>query len=134
MEDTYYNLDYFANVPKRNDITHNNGNLYNPNSNHLLGLLAFTTLTEAHEKIRSVFPQYKTIEFVPGGGSLANERAILDQIKIKLHARPHDKNIVMISGIEHSSISKYVAYSLNERGYTVIIIPVAPNGEINLVK
>lgn len=126
-----YNLDYFANIPKRNIQVKT---YYNPNSNHSLGKHAFDSLTDATNRIKKIFPQYSNVEFIPGGGSLANERAILDQWKIKNHVIPSDRNVIMMSSIEHSSISKYVMQLLNDRGYIIIVIPVTSFGIINMTE
>ena len=127
-----YNFDYFANVPKR---TPSHEQLYyNPNSNHFMGTDAYKSMTEAHDKMKKLFGFYETIEFVPGGGSLANERAILDLLKLKVHVRPTDRNVIMISSIEHSSISKYVTQSLNDKGYIIVVIPVTTCGIVNIVE
>lgn len=134
MDDVSYNLDWFANVPKRKDLFLTS-TTYNSNSNHTLGQNAFKILNESDNLVKKLFDyRYDIIEFVPGGGSLANERAILDNKKIKYHISSNnsDPNIIMISSIEHSSISKYITQSLVDRGYIIIIIPVTQNGIINL--
>lgn len=126
-----YNFDFFANVPKRDLVEKT---FYNPNSVHFLGTDAFIELTNANTKMKSFFPQYDLLEFIPGGGSLANNRAILDQMKIKNHIIHSDRNVVLMSSIEHSSISRYITQSLNERGYIIIIVPVTSFGIINILE
>ena len=123
-----YNFDYFANVPKRK-IDHDE--IYNPHSGHFMGSRSLQLMNGAYDDMKHIFPMYEFIEYVPGGGSLANERAILGLNCIKLHARPTDKNIVMLSSIEHTSISKHIFQSLNLRGYEIITYPTDKTGIIN---
>lgn len=131
------NFDYIANPTKNKYII----NLfcksaldgYNSNSSHQLGLRAKNTLETSADIIKSIFP-YKNVEFVPGGGTLANKRAIIDSIPIKPKRLNKDtrKDIVLISCIEHKSIIKIIPIELKIRGYHIVYIPVNRKGYINI--
>lgn len=125
------NFDYFANVPEKQ--FNSQAQLYgNSHSGHFLGKAAFDAIIESTNKINKLFPHYSKVEFVPGGGSLANERAIMDQLCLREQARSSDRNIIMMSSIEHSSIRKHLAHNLNTKGYNLVIIPATKDGIINL--
>lgn len=132
------NLDYYANVPKSpmylKIIETMGSTIMNANSAHCLAIDAKTYLQQSYDIMAKLFPQFKTVEFVPGGGSVANIRALTETLVVKYHAKPGHNDIIMISSIEHSSISKYVVMDLLNRGYTVIIYPVLKNGIINIAK
>lgn len=132
------NYDYQANVPKSPiylDIVATHGSdTMNAHSVHCLGSKAQMLLKESNDIAHKLFPQFKTIEFVPGGGSMANLRGITGLASLRHHAKMGSNDIIMISSIEHSSISKYAMIDLIERGYTVIVYPVLLTGVIDLVK
>ena len=127
----HYNFDFFANA-KQKYFTDSELDYYNPHSGHALGALSYTNMSRSIDTIKALFSKHHTIEFVPGGGSLANKRAIFGSTKIKLNVKPDGKNIILISSIEHSSISKYMMNDFTDRGYTIIIIPVTEDGTINM--
>ena len=106
------NLDYYANVPKNelyisifNELCKT---VMNPHSSHFLSNDAKVYLDKSYNLVKTLFPNYIFFEFIQGGGSNANTRAIFGQTKIRTHAKVNDKDIVLVSSIEHSSISKYM--------------------------
>lgn len=128
------NFDTLANISK-NPLFFTNvkdEECMNPNSAHGYGQKSFISLTNAHNIVKNLFDQYTTLEFVPGGGSLANERAFFGPKIVKNYARPTINDVIVVSSIEHSSISKHILQILNEKGYTIIIIPVTNSGIIDL--
>jgi len=134
-----YNFDYFANVPKNKTVYTKVDQMfkdgcYNPQSAHFLGSIAYSHMNSAFNNMKLRFPMYEQIEFIPGGGSSANMRAFFGQNKIKHHVRSQEHDIVMISSIEHSSITKYGVRQLLDRGYTIVTIPVTTTGIINIVE
>lgn len=130
------NFDHYANVDEDAECLKivQEKKYYNPNSNHWLSVDTNETFELANRIVQSIFPMYKTIEFVPSGGTGANIRAILENQVIRNIAIPEKNDIIMISAIEHSSILKKVVYNLNVKSYTIIIFPVDKNGIIDLVK
>lgn len=134
MIDRMINFDCYANVEKNKKILEivNKKEYYNPHSSHSIGIESFKIMTQSTNIIKSVFSKYENVEFIPGGGSTANERALLDQAIIKYHIKAEVNDIIMIGSIEHSSISKYITRSFTDRSYTIILIPCNKDGIINL--
>jgi len=128
------NFDHYANVCEDDDSIEivNKIKFYNPNSNNWLSCETNKIFSETIQTVQQLFPMYKTIEFIPSGGTGANIRAILENIMIRNVAIPELNDVIMISSIEHSSISKKVLYELNVKGYTVIIFPTTKYGIIDI--
>lgn len=130
------NFDHYANVTE--DTECRNLSLlfpfYNINSDHFLSKYAQDMLNESTQMIRSLFPQYKDIEFIPSGGTGANIRAILENSHMKNVAVCGSKDVIMISAIEHSSIKKKVSFELNIKNYTIVYFPVNANGFVDIEK
>lgn len=127
------NFDRFANTPfseRYIEIFTEVHKCGNSNSSHIIGKKAKDLLYNAKKIILELFPYYKTVEFIPGGGTCANKRVFHDCIPIR--ARVNEKDIIVISGIEHSSISRYVLMDLHDRGYTIIIVPAHDTTIVNL--
>ena len=130
------NFDHFANVSKdlASRTVANSHEYYNPHSDHFLGKTAYDMLEESKRIMQTLFPMYKTIEFIPSGGSLANVRALLENDKIKNIAVPEINDVIMMSSIEHSSISKKIMFQLNSKGYVIVIIPITKDGIVDIAK
>src|SRR4029078_2189999 len=78
---------------------------YNPNSNHQLGEESRKIILEVKEFFKSKFPQYDFIEFIAGGGTQANKRAILGSISFnpKVISKELKLDTIVLSRIEHKS-------------------------------
>ena len=125
------NFDSFGNA---SHITcHNVQPLYNKHSNHILGQFSTTHFESAKKNIINFFLHYSVIEFVPGGGTQANKRAILGSIskKPKFISQGKKRNIILVGSIEHKSILDYIVPSLVSNDYVVISIPCDINGIIS---
>lgn len=126
------NFDHFANVSQ--DDQQITRAFYDMHSKHKLGLFTNKIYNESIELIKKCFFGYEYIEFIPGGASLANKKAILGSISY----RPKMingvyKDIVLISSIEHTSIINYISAILLNCEYTVLMIPCDNNGIISTV-
>lgn len=130
------NFDHYANVDEDEECLKiiQSKRYYNPNSNHWLSKETHECLTESYKLCHSLFPMYKSVEFIPGGGTGANMRAILENTFIRNIAIPETNDVIMISSIEHSSVFKKVAHELNIKGYTIVVFPVDKNGFVNIQK
>ncbi|AYV78463.1 MAG: hypothetical protein Edafosvirus14_10 [Edafosvirus sp.] len=135
------NFDYAANVKMKSEITDMiatlNKKMYNPNSLHALGLQAKKYFDDALNIISECFSKnYKFIEFVPGGGSCANTRAIIGTLgnKTPKTIKGVKRDIILTSTIEHSSIDKNITKLLNNLEYTVIKTPVTTLGIIDIAQ
>ena len=80
---------------------------FNSNSSHELGHKAKTVIEQTKTIIKKRFPSFKYIEFVPGGGTVANVRSITGAISFKPKRINKETYLdkVIISGIEHKSIN-----------------------------
>lgn len=128
------NFDHYANVAEDTECFElvKLKQYYNPNSNHWLSKETNETQNVLNNIVHKIFHMYKTIEFIPSGGTGANIRAILENTLIKNVAIPELNDVIMISCIEHSSIIKKVTHELNIKGYTIILFPVNANGFIDI--
>jgi adenylyl- and sulfurtransferase ThiI/cysteine sulfinate desulfinase/cysteine desulfurase-like protein len=130
------NFDYYANVPKSSlyvDILTNlSQTVMNPHSNHVLAESAKEYSVKTHEILDKLFPMYSKKTFISGGGSVANSRAILGTMNIKHRVNNNCGDVVLISSVEHSSITKYISQDLVVRGYTVVVFPVTIDGVVNM--
>lgn len=125
-----YNFDQVAN-PKLISISNLQLNNYNPNSNHKLGKEAKIIVDSTKSKFKEYF-DYNNVEFVPGGGTIANKRAILGSVPYNPRRldKYNFKDIILISPIEHKSINEVVVNELRNRKYTVIILKISSDGNI----
>ena len=128
------NFDHFANVPKNAYVRNivQKEIYYNPNSGHYMGQHSLKIMNKSINIVKNIFPNFNNVEFIAGGGTFANIRAILENTKIKNTAISNVNDVIMISSIEHSSISKKIVYNLNAKGYTIVIIPVDNFGIIDI--
>jgi thiamine biosynthesis protein ThiI len=128
------NFDHYANVELSDDyLTAFQTNLksrYNVNSSHILGSKAKDLLSESIDIVNKIFPMYKGVEFIPGGGTYANDFVFFSLLPNR--AICGEKDIVIMSNIEHSSILKIIAGKLTDKGFVVIKIPVTKDGFVNL--
>ena len=128
------NFDHYANVRPSDEylstfIT-NISSGYNPNSSHVLGNRAKNMLAESVNVLNNLFPMYRNVEFISGGGTYANEFVFFSTLPNRAICGEND--VVVISNIEHSSILKMIAGKLTDRGFVIVKIPVLSEGTINL--
>ena len=134
------NFDVAANVQKNPDVLKTYIDVasisYNSNSTHSFGNLSQEYVDNATAKIKHIFPFFEYIEYVGGGGTMANKRAILDSIPFNPKTLDKDKkkDIVLISSMEHSSIHITISNQLLQRGYSIVLIPSTTFGFIDIGK
>ncbi len=132
--DRILNFDHYANVELSDDyltaFAANVKNGYNVNSSHLLGSKAKDLLFESIDIVNKIFPMYKGVEFIPGGGTYANDFVFFSLLPNRAICGEND--VIIMSNIEHSSILKMIAGKLTEKGFIVIKIPVTKDGFVNL--
>lgn len=122
------NFDSFANPPQRYRTLYPLGN---PQSPHAVGRAALLALESARVVFRNHFP-FHQCEFIPGGGTMANERAIIGFLTHpKQLSNRSLRNRVLISGVEHKSVRGLIS-QLELFGYQAIIIPVERKGRIDM--
>ena len=129
------NFDYLANVPKDPNFLkyYTELSLYNKNSNHQLGSYADQIYNSSTTKILSCFDNYKYVEYIPGGGAMANRRAFLGKISLRpMMIEGIRKDVILVSSIEHTSIINYTVPILLNNDYTVVVIQCKDNGIISV--
>jgi adenylyl- and sulfurtransferase ThiI/cysteine sulfinate desulfinase/cysteine desulfurase-like protein len=141
------NFDKAANVPKNPifiDIFKEHYlEALNPQSKHILGSHSKELVNKSKKLFMNHFSKfgYESIEFLSGGGSNANKRAILGSLPIKpkysattgSSGRKNRRDVIVISSIEHKSIDKIIVGELvGFRNYGVIKAAVTPNGIIDM--
>lgn len=130
------NFDYAANVPKHkfySKLLDFSLNSFNPNSNHKIGKETKKYINFAKSIILKLFSCYDQIEFIPGGGTLSNNRAIIGSIPFSPKVSFDNKiDTILISSQEHLSINKLILDKLIIQGYNVIKIPCNNKGIIDL--
>jgi cysteine desulfurase len=133
------NFDHAANVPKDVQVLEKYVktamSTFNMNSAHNLGITSKKVVCDCVNSIQHVFPMYTNVEFISGGGTMANKR-ILDTVPVVpvTISKGVHRDIVLISSIEHTSIHDTVATKFSRRGYTIIYIPITADGFINVEK
>ena len=137
MSEQYINLDYFANTSKDRELFDQasqilNISTFNPHSDHTLGQRSLKEYDDSMKIIKRIFPFYKNIEFIHGGGTIANKRAFYNNGKVTYCRKYGEDDIIMVSSIEHSSITKHIVRALHDRKYTIVFIPVNNNGIIDI--
>ena len=133
---TYLNFDVIGNPPASDKylkcFSDNAPLVGNPNSIHNLGVYTKSLLDQTNEQIKKMF-NYIFFEFIPGGGSCANKRAILGSISLIPKTKNNSvRNIIIFSLTEHQSIRNNITNILNKLGYYVIFIPMTITGLINV--
>jgi len=126
------NLDYAGNYPKNlkimkqyTDVCYLSHNLH---SNHILGWIWKHIYKKSEKIYLKIFWKYPNIEFISSSGWNANKKCILNTIPYY----PENRNIILISCIEHSSIYKTCFDILTKRNYNVLKIQVDENGIIDI--
>lgn len=134
MTSSILNFDYFANVESVTNESFVNS--HNKNSSHILGKKAKIKYEEAYDMLHDLFPMYDNIEFISGGGTQANKRAILGSINLKpkFISQGKRRNTIIVSSIEHTSIMSYIVPYLREHEYIIYTIPCDDNGVISAAK
>lgn len=127
-----YNFDQVANpdLIKFNSVELNN---CNPNSNHKLGKEAKLIVENIKNQFKKWF-DYENVEFIPGGGSMANRRAVLGSVPgvPKRISKNVFRNIIIVSPVEHKSINETVINQLRSLGYEIIMLTVVNDGNIEI--
>lgn len=133
MSTSILNLDAFANVEAEPNLYICT---YNKHSAHVLGKQASCIYDDSLNKMYDLFPYYDHIEFIPGGGTQANKRAIIGSIssKPKFISQGKRRNIILLSSIEHTSILVHIASYLKDHEYIVALIPCDTDGVISASK
>lgn len=134
--DAYLNFDVIGNPPISQkylkSFWDNAPFVGNSNSIHNLGAYSKSLLDQTNEQIKKIF-NYNFFEFIPGGGSCANKRAILGSISLIPKTKNNSiRNVIIFSLTEHQSIRSNITNILNKLGYYVIFLPVTVTGIINV--
>lgn len=128
MSKTIY-LDYNATTPISEEVlqemNENIGKFANPASSHIEGQIASNLLENSREVI-SDFLHANPQEIIFTSSATESNNTVLSQVL----KNPRIKKL-LISAVEHPSISEYADY-LNENGVEVVIIPVDNLGFIDL--
>lgn len=128
------NLDYAGNYPKNEQMlttfVHVSKNCFNSHSSHKLGEKWKEYLDICEKNIIDNFNKYNTVDFVCGGGTLASKKSILNMLPLN---PINNKDTVIISSIEHSSIYTIIKNELIRRKYNVQIANVNSNGIIDII-
>ena len=105
----------------------------NPNALHTKGNTAKKRYHTAEKSVLQRFSHmgFDNVEIIPGGGTLANKRAILGAVKY-FPSRSKPKDVVVMSQLEHPSINNYIARELQNRGYLVIKVASTASGVIDI--
>jgi cysteine desulfurase len=127
-------LDHNATTPIHADVKSQVGSWMeawgNPSSIHIAGRGPKTLLREARQNLAS-FLGVEPLELIfTGGGSEANNLA-LKGICERGALTARDRNQIIISSIEHPSVTKTAEY-LRTRGFVVDRVPVNREGELDL--
>ena len=125
-------LDYAANTPVEKEVLKEFVNattkfIANPNSTHPLGIEAKKQIDSDSKIISSYFNINPESIIYTSGSSESNNLVIKGIADINKDKGRH----IIISAIEHSSIIAPCNY-LTTKGYEVSVIPILPNGEIDL--
>ena len=125
-------LDYAANTPVEKEVLKEFVNattkfIANPNSTHPLGIEAKKQIDSDSKIISSYFNINPESIIYTSGSSESNNLVIKGIAEINKDKGRH----IIISAIEHSSIIAPCNY-LTTKGYEVSVIPILPNGEIDL--
>ncbi|MBK0347076.1 cysteine desulfurase [Aerococcaceae bacterium zg-ZJ1578] len=103
----------------------------NPSSIHALGVTAQKLLTQAREQVAALLKvQAKEVYFTSSGTETNNW--VLQSVVPALHKMRPEANRVLISAVEHPSISEQISL-LQEQGFDVQFIPVQENGSIDIL-
>lgn len=126
------NFDKAAN-PKTKTFVLQTG--HNPHSNHTLGRHAKSIIENTKNIFKKIF-KYPNVDFVPGGGTIANKCAIFGSIPFypKKINKEISRNKILISSVEHKSISDVIIKDLVLRSYDIILLPIDENSIINMKK
>ena len=125
-------LDYAANTPVEKDvlksfISATNEYIANPNSTHVLGVLAKNRIDESTNNIANCFNIDPNSIIYTSGSSEANNLVIKGIARANKDKGHH----IIISSIEHSSIIAPVNY-LTSVGYDVTVLNIKKNGQVDL--
>lgn len=133
------NLDAAANYPILDQVTEimrDPINHFNPHSNHALGFRLERRWNDGLKQILARYPGYTGIELIPGGGTLANRRALVDSLSF--HPKKNRKgewvDIILVSSMEHQSIYETAGAELQLRRYNLVQIPSLTHGIVDTIK
>ena len=124
-------LDYISTTPIRQEIREIIKNSYdimgNPSSNHCAGRLARDKIEESRLSIANSINSNPNEIYFTSGASESNSWALTGFVT----SRNHNKNEILVSSIEHSSIMRNCAY-LESLNYSIKYIPVDSMGTIKM--
>eukprot|EP01012_Entosiphon_sulcatum_P045434 TRINITY_DN6062_c0_g1_i1.p1 TRINITY_DN6062_c0_g1~~TRINITY_DN6062_c0_g1_i1.p1 ORF type:complete len:1118 (+),score=189.95 TRINITY_DN6062_c0_g1_i1:337-3690(+) len=106
----------------------------NSNSAHRGGAATGQIVKWAEQAILRHVPAARSLEFVPGSGTLANRRAVLGALQNppRFVDKGLRRDVVLCSATEHSSIVLSLPAEIRLRGYTVEPVPVNHRGVVKM--
>ena len=99
----------------------------NPSSDHLYGYRARSAVNNARERLAALLQVEPDEVVFTGGGSEANNLAI----KGIAYTRRDRGNHIITSAVEHPAVINTLHY-LQQEGYRVTVLPVDPNGQVDV--
>lgn len=99
----------------------------NPSSNHVYGYRARLAVNDARERLAALLQVEPDEVVFTGGGSEANNLAI----KGIAYTRRDRGNHIITSAVEHPAVINTLHY-LQQEGYRVTVLPVEPNGQVDV--
>lgn len=99
----------------------------NPSSDHVYGYRARLAVNDARERLAALLQVEPDEVVFTGGGSEANNLAI----KGIAYTRRDRGNHIITSAVEHPAVINTLHY-LQQEGYRVTVLPVDPNGQVDV--
>lgn len=99
----------------------------NPSSDHVYGYRARLAVNDARERLAALLQVEPDEVVFTGGGSEANNLAI----KGIAYTRRDRGNHIITSAVEHPAVINTLHY-LQQEGYRVTVLPVEPNGQVDV--
>lgn len=99
----------------------------NPSSDHVYGYRARSAVNDARERLAALLQVEPDEVVFTGGGSEANNLAI----KGIAYTRRDRGNHIITSAVEHPAVINTLHY-LQQEGYRVTVLPVDPNGQVDV--
>lgn len=107
------------------------GPFANPNAIHHLGAKTLMGM----ENARSVCAKVLGADFdqvIFNSGATEGISTVFHSLLNNINPKTDAKKIIIISGIEHSAVVNNAQYYAENRGFIVKVLPVNPNGEVNI--
>ena len=99
----------------------------NPSSDHVYGYRARSAVNDARERLAALLQVEPDEVVFTGGGSEANNLAL----KGIAYTRRDRGNHIITSAVEHPAVINPLRY-LQQEGYRVTVLPVDPNGQVDV--